>query len=99
MMPTGKPRKHIPQRTCVICRRVLAKRELMRIVRTPESGVQMDQTGKLAGRGAYLCSTPTCWEKAGRSDVLNKALKTTLSDAERQAIVAYGAQLASQSDR
>jgi uncharacterized protein len=93
MSPASKLRKHIPQRTCVICRRVLSKRELTRVVRTPNAGVQIDPTGKLAGRGAYLCSTPSCWEWAARGDALLKALKTTLSTTERDSIAAHGASL------
>jgi predicted RNA-binding protein YlxR (DUF448 family) len=93
MSPVSKLRKHIPKRTCVICRRVLSKRELTRVVRTPDAGVQIDPTGKLAGRGAYLCSTPSCWERAARGDAMLKALKTTLSTAERDSIAAHGANL------
>ncbi len=55
--------KHIPQRTCIACRAVRAKRELVRIVRTPEQRVLADATGKRAGRGAYLCRTRDCWDK------------------------------------
>ena len=51
--------KHIPQRTCVGCREVLSKRQLLRIVRTAE-GVRVDPTGKLAGRGAYLHDKRSC---------------------------------------
>ena len=54
--------KHIPQRTCIGCRQVEAKRELMRIVRTPEGRVVADPTGKLAGRGAYVHKARDCWE-------------------------------------
>ncbi|HUW09157.1 MAG TPA: YlxR family protein, partial [Anaerolineae bacterium] len=49
-------RKRIPQRTCVACRQVQGKRALVRIVRLAGGDVQVDPTGKLAGRGAYLCS-------------------------------------------
>ncbi len=87
--------KHVPQRTCVVCRSVRPKRTLTRVVRTPDSGVQLDPTGKLAGRGAYLCDNPACWQKAARGDVLNKALKTALSDEERTAIAAHGLRLVS----
>jgi uncharacterized protein len=93
MSPVSKLRKHVPQRTCVICRRVLSKRELTRVVRTPDMGVQIDPTGKLAGRGAYLCSTPSCWERAARGDALLKALKSPMSDAERNSIATHGASL------
>jgi len=49
-----KPPKHIPLRTCVACQRTKPKRELLRIVRTPDSHVFIDATGKKSGRGAYL---------------------------------------------
>ncbi len=54
--------KHIPQRTCIACRTVRAKRELIRIVRTTTHHVETDPTGKKAGRGAYLCRQRECWE-------------------------------------
>ncbi|MBM3129056.1 MAG: YlxR family protein [Chloroflexi bacterium] len=56
--------KHIPQRTCIACRAVRGKKELARVVRTPEQRVVADPTGKHAGRGAYLCRTRECWETA-----------------------------------
>jgi len=55
--------KHIPQRTCIACRTVRAKRELIRIVRDAEGRVHADATGKQAGRGAYLCRARECWEQ------------------------------------
>lgn len=55
--------KHIPQRTCIACHTVRAKRELVRIVRTGPNHVQADATGKQAGRGAYLCRQRECWEE------------------------------------
>ena len=54
--------KHIPQRTCIACRAVRGKRELLRVVRTAENRVQADPTSKKAGRGAYLCRARECWE-------------------------------------
>ncbi len=80
--PVKRP-KHIPQRTCVGCRTVLPKRSLIRLVRRPE-GVQIDPTGKLAGRGAYLHNTRACWEK-GLKGPLAHAMKTKLApeDLER----------------
>lgn len=54
--------KHIPQRTCIACRTVQAKRELMRIVRTPEGKVEADPTGKKNGRGTYVHKTRECFE-------------------------------------
>lgn len=76
-------RKHIPQRTCVVCRETAAKRTLVRLVRTADQGVQIDPTGKRNGRGAYLCTRPECWQRALSSTVLEKALRTTLSEHDR----------------
>ncbi len=83
-MPKKKPVqrvKHVPQRTCVGCREVLPKRTMIRIVRTAQ-GVQIDPTGKLAGRGAYLHDRRECWER-GLKGALAHALKTTISPQER----------------
>jgi len=73
--------KHVPQRTCVGCREVLPKRNLVRLVRTTD-GVQIDRTGKLAGRGAYLHDRRECWER-GLKGALAHALKTTLTANDR----------------
>jgi uncharacterized protein len=73
--------KHVPQRTCVGCREVLPKRKMIRLVRTAD-GVQMDPTGKLAGRGAYLHDRRECWERALKG-ALGHALKTTLTVDDR----------------
>ncbi len=77
-------RKHIPQRTCVVCRETDAKRSLTRLVRTTGDGVQMDLSGKMNGRGAYLCNQQSCWQNAVESNVLEKALRTTLTPDDRQ---------------
>lgn len=79
--------KHIPQRTCVGCRTVMPKRQLVRIVRSPD-GVQVDLTGKLAGRGAYLHDQRSCWERALKG-ALAHALKTEIADEERERLQAY----------
>ena len=63
------------------CREVLPKRTMIRIVRTAE-GVQIDQTGKLAGRGAYLHDRRECWDR-GLNGALARALKTIVKDEER----------------
>lgn len=89
----GKPgtptrRRRVPQRTCVVCRTTADKRSLTRLVRIPDEGVHIDPTGKRSGRGAYLCDDPSCWDRALASDVLAKALRTTLSDADRARLAA-----------
>jgi predicted RNA-binding protein YlxR (DUF448 family) len=81
-MSEQRQRKHIPQRTCVVCRTKDGKRQLTRVVRT-ETGLQVDSTGKRNGRGAYLCENPTCWERAIASDILAKALRTSLNGEDR----------------
>ncbi len=81
-----RSRKHIPVRTCVVCREKGDKRALTRLVRTPD-GVVIDLTGKQNGRGAYLCQQMTCWQTAARSDILNKALKMTLSEQDRNRLL------------
>jgi len=83
--------KHIPQRTCVGCREVLAKRSLVRIVRTPQ-GVLIDPGGKANGRGAYLHDQRSCWERALKG-LLAQALKTEFSQQDRQVLQEYLANL------
>lgn len=72
----GPRRKHVPQRTCVVCRETGEKRALTRIVRTGEGTIEVDPTGRKNGRGAYLCDKQGCWDKALSSSVLAKALRT-----------------------
>lgn len=79
-------RGHVPQRTCVGCRTNTAKREFLRIVRTPEGAVEIDMTGKRAGRGAYLCAQRSCWEEALKKDRLARALRTTISPETRETL-------------
>ena len=78
--PVGRV-KHIPQRTCVGCREVLSKRQMLRIVRTTE-GVRVDPTGKLAGRGAYLHDKRSCWAR-GLKGALAHALKAEINSEDR----------------
>jgi hypothetical protein len=89
----GKPArpKHIPQRTCVGCRLVLAKRKLTRVVRQPE-GVFIDPTGKMNGRGAYVHDQKSCWERALKGGLAN-GLKVTLTPEDRQRLEIFIASL------
>ncbi len=83
----GPRPKHIPQRTCIACRRTDAKRGLMRLVRDAEGHVALDPTGKRAGRGAYLCHDPACWEQALKRQGLVRALRLdALSPEDRAAL-------------
>ncbi len=85
--------KHIPQRTCIGCREVEAKRALMRIVRSTDGHVVADPTGKKAGRGAYLHKERECWEAAlearGRLQYALK-LEEPLSAEDRAALEQLG---------
>ncbi|MDQ7024471.1 MAG: YlxR family protein [Anaerolineae bacterium] len=78
-------KKTVPQRMCVICRNKVEKRRLTRFVRT-SNGVFADSTGKQDGRGAYVCDAAACRDRAITTDVLGKALRYVLTDADRQRI-------------
>jgi uncharacterized protein len=86
--------KHVPLRTCVACRTTGAKRGLVRIVRTPQGGVEVDPTGKSAGRGAYLCRRRQCWQEALKKEGLARALRVKLWDADRDKLGAFAEELA-----
>jgi len=83
--------KHLPQRTCVGCHQVLPKRTLIRLVRTAD-GVKVDPTGKASGRGAYLHNKRSCWQR-GLQGTLAHALKTDLTDQDRQLLLDFLASL------
>lgn len=67
--------KKIPMRMCVGCRQMRPKKELLRIVRTPENEIRPDRTGKASGRGAYICPAAECLEKAQKIRALERALE------------------------
>ena len=70
--------KKIPMRMCVACRQMRPKKELLRVVRTPEGAVLVDRTGRQNGRGAYLCNDAACLEKAIKIKALERALEVRL---------------------
>lgn len=82
----GPRPKHVPRRMCISCREKSAKRSLTRVVRTPDGQVLIDVTGKMNGRGAYLCDDPACWERSIATNLLARALKTEL-DADTAALL------------
>ena len=84
----GQRVRRLPQRTCVSCGSTTDKRELIRIVRTPEGRVLLDQTGKMSGRGAYLCHDPKCWEQGIGKGRLERSLKTKLSPQDVEVLSA-----------
>lgn len=86
------PRHQHPQqaapkrlRSCIACGTSASKRDLVRIVRTPEGSLQLDTSGKKPGRGAYVCSL-SCFEQALRSSKLQRALKTNISQNELESL-------------
>lgn len=89
--------KHIPQRTCVGCREVLAKRSMTRIVRT-DTGLQIDPTGKIKGRGAYVHNFQSCWQNALKGKLAN-ALKTEITDKDREMLNEFIISLASEDEQ
>ena len=66
-------------RMCVACREMKPKRELIRIVRVSESDIRLDTTGKLNGRGAYICKCAECFRKAKKTNALSRAFETNVS--------------------
>lgn len=73
--------KKVPLRTCVITKESLPKQELLRIVRTPEMEVKVDETGKLNGRGAYIKKSLVVLEKAKKSKLLEKRLECSIDES------------------
>ena len=71
--------RKVPQRTCIGCNEVKNKNELIRIVRTPESDVLVDFTGKKSGRGCYICPCLDCLEKAFRGNYLGIKLGISIA--------------------
>lgn len=82
-----KPKK-VPMRMCVGCREMKPKRELLRVVRSPEGEISFDLTGRRNGRGAYVCRSSQCLERAIRQKQLERAFSAPVSDAVRDALTA-----------
>ena len=80
-----KPKK-IPMRMCVGCREMKPKRELIRVVRSPEGEVSMDPVGKKPGRGAYVCRNVDCLKRAIKQRQLERQLEVQLTEEVAQAL-------------
>ena len=72
--------KKVPMRRCVGCMEQKSKRELIRVVRSPEGEISLDKTGKKAGRGAYICPDPECFAKARKARRLERAFSCMIPD-------------------
>lgn len=88
-----KKQKHIPLRTCISCRDTKSKRELLRVVRTPDGHVLIDATGKKSGRGAYLCARRSCWENAIKRRRLEQEFDLAISEEDRAGLDSFIATL------
>ena len=78
--------KKIPMRMCVGCREMKPKRELLRVVKSPEGAVSIDVTGRKPGRGAYVCKSAECLEKAIRHRQLERAFECALTEETKEAL-------------
>jgi predicted RNA-binding protein YlxR (DUF448 family) len=85
--------RRVPTRTCIACRTARDKRDFVRIVRTPGGELKIDETGRLAGRGAYLCRDAACWTTALERGGLGRALEAPVTAELREAMTAHVAQL------
>lgn len=74
-----KPKK-VPLRRCIACREMKSKKELLRVVKSPEGEVFLDRTGRKNGRGAYLCNDPACFAKARKTRALNREFQMEIPD-------------------
>jgi predicted RNA-binding protein YlxR (DUF448 family) len=72
-MPKRRP-DHQPQRTCAVCRTVHPKREMQRVIRTADGELVMDPSGRLPGRGTYVCAEPACQSNPNREQAIHRAL-------------------------
>lgn len=69
-----------PLRKCIACQEMRPKTDLIRVVKLPDGVVAVDETGKMDGRGAYICKNKTCIELARKNSSLNRSLKARLKE-------------------
>lgn len=93
------PKKKVPERQCLGCREKREKRDLLRVVRSPEGEISIDFTGKKSGRGAYICHSSACLKKAKKSGILARQLNCEISEeiyAELEREIALDEKLAAE---
>jgi predicted RNA-binding protein YlxR (DUF448 family) len=88
----GTRARHAPQRSCIACRSVRDKRDLIRLVCTGDT-IEIDPGKKLNGRGAYLCPVYECWDLGLKKNRLEHALRTKISEEDRRKLVEYSESL------
>ncbi len=79
--------RHVPERSCIGCGQKFPKGELIRIVKTPSGSVQLDESGKSAGRGAYFCQSPDCWRRGITKGGIDRSFKISLSAQQREQVL------------
>lgn len=84
-----KKTRKIPQRKCIVCGSLKDKEELLRIVKNKEEGILIDESGKLNGRGAYVCKDESCIKGLKKSNKLNQAFKMKIDDDIYEELEAY----------
>ena len=82
--------RHLPERTCIGCRQVKPKDELIRILGSENEGIIIAPTGRRQGRSAYLCKSKDCWEKGLKKDRLDLSLRMTISKEVKDELVRFG---------
>ncbi len=93
------PQKHVPIRTCIGCGSERPKRQLVRVVRTPQGDLVADATGRQAGRGAYLDPSTACLEKGLAAGALARALEMAVTEEQRARLLEEVAALAAERQR
>lgn len=91
MMRTTKQKKvkHVPQRTCIACRKIRDKQAMIRIVSTPDGSIEVDVNGKMSGRGAYLCKDVGCWEEGLKGSRLAYSLNTGIDRESKNRLLSW----------
>ena len=79
--------KKVPMRMCVGCREMKPKRELLRVVRSPEGEISIDVTGRKPGRGAYVCRSAECLRTAIKQKQLERAFACALDEGVRESLL------------
>lgn len=78
--------KQIPLRQCIGCREMKMKTELVRVIKTPDNQICLDKTGRMNGRGAYICLNKDCYNKAVKSKGIERSLKVAIPEEIYEAI-------------
>jgi len=88
-MRTSRQRKikHVPQRTCIACRKIQDKQAMIRIVISPDGSIKVDDSGKISGRGAYLCKDIGCWEEGLKGNRIEHSLRTRINQENKNSLL------------